>query len=181
MITYTSDWYPLFTNCCVSIMGWYYAPLSRDYYPLTGKFWEWLRMTRSWLGSNNPFASSSSPSLYLVFKVPSWRGTFHSFWLPLSLQLAQAPSWSWNPKTWSFPVPAEELLFFFPGEMSGGRGTQTNPSPVISPHLKCSNWSKRLGWALVNIWLMGEFSAIPQGYMHDHMYIYMYVRIYYIV
>jgi hypothetical protein len=94
-------------------MGWYYAPLSRDYYPLTGKFWEWLRMTRSWLGSNNPFASSSSPSLYLVFKVPSWRGTFHSFWLPLSLQLAQAPSWSWNPKTWSFPVPAEELLFFF--------------------------------------------------------------------
>lgn len=165
-------------------MGWYYARLSRDYYPLTGKCWEWLRMTRSWLGSNNPFASTSSPSLYLVFKVPSWRGTFHSFWLPLSLQLARSPSWSWNPKTWSFPVPAEELylfFIFFPGEMSGGRGTQTNPSPVISPHLKCSNWSKRLGWSLVNIWLMGEFSALPQGYMHDHICIYVCTYILHII
>ena len=150
--TYNSDWYPLlvFTDCCFLLLSWVNTMFLVCLVSFR-KYWEWLRMTRSWLRSNSTqVVAAHHCTKYQVSKVPLWRWNLNT--ASGCESSTCCPSWSWNPKTWSVE-------------------TQTNRSPVISPYLKCSNWSKRLGprwsWWMVD----GRVLSFTMG-LHAWPYMY---------
>ena len=165
-------------------MGWYYARLSRDYYPLTGKCWEWLRMTRSWLGSNNPFASSSSTIIVPCLQSTILAREFPQLLVATESSTCTSPKLIMKPKDMVIPSPSRRILFIFYVFSRWNVGWPWNSDEPFAgdfPAPEMQQLIEKTGVSLGEYLIDGRVLSYTTGlhaWPYVYIYIYVYVRVY---